>query len=259
MSALDKVLALAEDGRLADYLGFTGAEDESAKLVRTAAADLNELALLLADSDDDDDESDDDEDEDEDDEAAAKKKGKKGGFIPFKKGKKKPAKGDKVKAAALVLEAMVALSGLQGGEQVSLSVLTQKQREKPSAHTIADSDDYPIPDLVHLGAAVARYKQGKFAGHPASVVKAHILSRAKALGREVDLASESDSATLMRLTGRVPAVSSTAMHHTAYSGSHSHPHRSVRVVDGPHYHNDDNRHSGDHGGGDSGADWHAGG
>jgi hypothetical protein len=68
-----------------------------------------------------------------------------------------------------------------------LAVLTAAERKKPSAHTIGDSDDYPIPDAAHLSAAVARYKQGALAGHSEDEVKRHILSRARALGKQVDL------------------------------------------------------------------------
>lgn len=110
----------------------------------------------------DDEDDDEDEDDDNEDEPQAKKK---------------------VKAAALAADAISALSELY----VPLSVLTAAERKKPSAHTIPGSEDYPIPDEGHLSAAVARYKEGKFAGHSASEVKKHILSRAKALGKQVDI------------------------------------------------------------------------
>ncbi len=180
MSALDKVLRLAAPE--------AGPADDAEELVRAAADRLNELALLLADTDDDGDGEDDDEDEDDDD-PKAKGKGKKAA-----KGKKVPpwlakkgAKADqddgkkKVKASALVQEAMVALSALQGGES---------------------------------------------------------------LLRGLELASESDSELLMRLAGKGSAASqAVAMEHGRFNGSHSHPHRVLRVEDGDHHHNNDSDHS----------------
>ena len=136
-SALDKVLSLGSGG--SGQVGWT--EDEGARRIRAAAKDLDELALLLADSDDDEDgdgEGDDDEDEDSDDPKAK--------FKAMLKKKKAKAGAKKVKATALLLDAMIELSGLQGGDQLSLSVLTQAEREKPGAHTIAGSTDFPIPD-----------------------------------------------------------------------------------------------------------------
>ncbi len=242
--SLDKVLRLAA--------GHVPAETPAASYIRAAAQDLDELALLLAkasdeddDQDDDgegDDDSDSDEDDDEDDDNP---KGKKK-FKPFKKGKKKAKDGDKVKAAALVLDAMVALHSLQGGENVSLSVLSQKDREKPSAHTIPGTTDYPIPDKAHLSAAVARYKEGKLAGHPAAVVKKHILSAAKRLGETVELTEEDDRVVLLGLTGKrqdkVPADVMVAMEHGPHTGSHMHPYRASHVVNAEHMHNHDSQH-----------------
>jgi hypothetical protein len=74
-------------------------------------------------------------------------------------------------------------------ETIGLSVLTARGRKqaKTDGYTIAGSDDYPIPDKAHLSAAVGRYKQGAFAGHPAGTVKAHILKHARRLGVEVEL------------------------------------------------------------------------
>jgi len=72
-------------------------------------------------------------------------------------------------------------------QTLRLAVLTTAERKKPSAHTIPGSDDYPIPDRGHLTAAIARYKQGALAGHSKDEVRRHILSRARALGVQVDL------------------------------------------------------------------------
>jgi hypothetical protein len=88
-------------------------------------------------------------------------------------------------------EAVVALSGAVDafGEDdvLSLSVLTQEDREKSSAHTIPGSTDFPIPDKGHLLAAVARFKQGKLAGHSEDEVASHIRKHAKRLGVSVSL------------------------------------------------------------------------
>ncbi len=244
--SLDKVLRLAA--------GQAPAESPAAAYIRAAAQDLDELALLLAKASDEDDDQDDDgeggddsdsdEDDDEDDDPKGKKK-----FKSFKKGKKKgkPVKdGDKVKAAALLLDAMVALHSLQGGENISLSVLSQKDREKASAHTIPGTTDFPIPDKAHLSAAIARYKQGALAGHPSSVVKKHILSAAKRLGETVELTEEDDRVVLLGLTGKrqdkVPADVMVAMEHGPHIGSHSHPYRASHVVNAEHVHNHDSQH-----------------
>jgi hypothetical protein len=175
LSALEKVLRLAAPEG--------GPADDAEELVRAAAERLNELVLLLADTDDDGDGDDEDDDEDEDDAKGGKKK-------PPWLGKKKAkgAKADqdagkkKVKASALVQEAMVALSALQGGEL--------------------------------------------------------LLSRVPA--RE---AAESDSETFMRLAGKAPASQAVAMEHGRFNGTHSHPHRVIRVEDGDHHHNNDSNHT----------------
>jgi len=135
---------------------------------------------------------------------------------------------------------------------VCLSVLTAEGRQKAKAagYTIAGSDDYPIPDKVHLSAAVARYKQGKFAGHPASVVKSHILKHARRLGTEVDLAAPSllnkfrDGEAAVFLAAPPPGAQDIPMHHAPFTGTHSHAH-SVSMVHGhDHSHQGDNMHGG---------------
>lgn len=141
--SLDKVLRLTQQA--------APAPDASA-LVRAAADDLERLALMLASADEDDDGEGDDEDEDdgddstgdEDDDTAKSKKGAKGkgGSNNWSKGGKNPSKGkggggddakggkkmppwlnkkDKVKASALVQDAMLHLSQLHGGEHVGLA------------------------------------------------------------------------------------------------------------------------------------------
>jgi hypothetical protein len=130
---------------------------------------------------------------------------------------------------------------------LSLSVLTAEDRRKPSAHTLGDSEDYPIPDEAHLSAAVARYKQGKLAGHSKEEVVAHIRSRARALGKTVDLSTGTglDEAAdlvvgLARAAGH--AAAEIAMHHGPFTGSHSHSHFKSDAHDHPHSHYGDNSH-----------------
>lgn len=230
MSSLDKVLRVAQPL----------AAPDSSELVRLASDDLERIAMLLAqqaEDDEDDDGEGDDEDEDEDDKTPPwmKKKGSKG------KAKKKSAVKEKVAASrSLVLEAMVALSQLAGGETLSLSVLTQAEREKPGAHTIPGSTDFPIPDVAHLSAAVGRYKQGKLAGHPASTVKAHILKHAKRLGRQVELAEPNMVSEVIVLARQQMEV---AMEHAPMSGEHEHPHMVRNVHSHKHTHNGDSRHA----------------
>lgn len=244
-SALDKVLNFAQPAT---------AEPDAADMVRAAAAGLEQIALLLAGSSkgdgkgdgdgppwakgkaakkkmakkkakssDDDEDEDEDDDEDDDDVAACR---------------------------SLILETMVLLSQVQGGEMLSLSVLTMEERRKPSAHTIAGSTDYPIPDKVHLAAAVARYKQGKFAGHSQAQVKAHILKHARRLGEQVDLSSmESATGTVLALAKGMKGPEYPAhnkmipMEHGPFHGLHSHAHRVGEVHDHEHYHNGDSRHN----------------
>lgn len=248
-SALDKVLNFAQPAP---------AEPDAADMVRAAAASLDKIALLLAKKADPDDDGDND--------ATAKgdtdhdfwtKGGKKKKPLPKKKSKSSSDDDededdddeDVAACRALVLEAMVALSQVQGGEVLSLSVLTQAEREKPSAHTISGSTDYPIPDKGHLAAAIARYKQGKYAGHKPEEIASHIRSRAKALGVQVDLAADPGSTVLALARGGMkgpeyPAPNKMVpMDHGPFHGSHSHPHRVGEVHDHEHYHNGDSRHA----------------
>jgi hypothetical protein len=82
------------------------------------------------------------------------------------------------------------------GDEFGLSVLSQaeRDREKALGHTIAGTDDFPIPDKAHLSAAIARYKQGKLAGHPEEVVRRHILKHARRLGVDVELSAAEEMA-----------------------------------------------------------------
>ena len=77
-------------------------------------------------------------------------------------------------------------------ETIVLAAMTQEEREKPSAHTIAGTDDWPIPDKKHLAVALGFYKQGKLGGHSKDAVRAHILTHAKRLGVPVNLDDDAD-------------------------------------------------------------------
>ena len=52
--------------------------------------------------------------------------------------------------------------------------------------------DFPVHDLHHLRYAETQYKQGHLAGHPASVVKAHLRKAAQRLGVESRLDDDGD-------------------------------------------------------------------
>ncbi len=132
---------------------------------------------------------------------------------------------------------------------LELSVLTAEERRKPAAHTMGDSDDFPIPDKAHLSAAVGRYKQGKLAGHSKEEVAAHIRSRAKALGETVDLAfgsglEEAAAAVLMlaRRAAKGPPDGGVPMDHAPFTGRHSHSHTKSDAHDHDHQHFGDNDH-----------------
>jgi len=135
---------------------------------------------------------------------------------------------------------------IAAGTLLELSVLTAEERRKPSAHTLGDSDDYPIPDEGHLKAAVARYKEGKLAGHSKSEVAAHIRSRARALGKTVDLAgplSLEEAAELVVLAKQV-GDGGIIMNHGPFTGTHAHGHFQSGVHSHPHQHFGDNHHDG---------------
>lgn len=138
------------------------------------------------------------------------------------------------------------------GSLVGLSVLTAegRRRAKAAGYTIAGSDDYPIPDKDHLSAAIARYKEGKLAGHPASVVKAHILKHARRLGVEVSLtaapvlAQIRDGEATVFLAAAPPSdVGGVPMHHAPFNGTHSHAHTVMMTHGHEHSHAGDSSHS----------------
>jgi hypothetical protein len=233
VSSLDKVIRLAQE---------PAPTPDAADIVRAASEKLERLALLLAKKAEEDDDEDDDPDDDGDDDSNAK--GDTDHDFWSKKGKKKKAlpgkKDDKVKASrSLVLDTMVALSQLTGGEHISLSVLTAAERRKPSAHTMSGTTDFPIPDESHLSAAVREYHAGNLAGHSKEEVAAHIRTAAKRLGKSVDL-STSPEATVMALAR---AQQEVAMEHAPMTGEHDHPHRIVNVHSHKHQHNNDSRHA----------------
>jgi len=251
-SALDKVL------RLAAPSAATPAAPDAADLVRLAAASIDRLALVLAKKSDPDNDGDNDASAAGDTDKDYAGKGAKRKKPLKKKAKGKTPDDDEDEddeddeegqgddemgyARELVLEAMVALSQVEGGELVSLSVLTAAERRSPSAHTISGSTDYPIPDKAHLAAAVARFKQGKLAGHSEEEVKRHILSRARALGETVELASEVPAASVVLSLAR-GGEALLHMDHGPHTGEHEHPHRVVNVHSHSHFHNNDSRHA----------------
>ena len=112
-----------------------------------------------------------------------------------------------------VRQGILDLNGMRPSETVALSVLSMDERRKPSAHTIDSSTDFPIPDIGHLRAAIARFKEGKLAGHSAAEVKAHILKAAQRLGVKVDLDGGDDdgkkkvAASTVALTAGQPVLS----------------------------------------------------
>jgi hypothetical protein len=79
--------------------------------------------------------------------------------------------------------ALVQLAALDDGA-IELTVTAAKREQladKGRGFALPDGS-YPIADAKHLGTAKALNKQGKLAGHPASVVKAHINKAAARLG-----------------------------------------------------------------------------
>jgi hypothetical protein len=136
---------------------------------------------------------------------------------------------------------------IAAGVLLGLSVLTAEDRRKPGAHTLGDSEDYPIPDRAHLTAAIARYKQGKFAGHKPEEVAAHIRTEAKRLGVSVDLAGSGleEAAELVALAKKAPVDGGgIIMNHAPFTGTHAHGHFQSQVHDHPHQHFGDNSHEG---------------
>lgn len=155
----------------------------------------------------------------------------------------------KVRAAAHTygIELTVDEEAIAVDTLLGLSVLSTAERKKPSAHTIGDSEDYPIPDKAHLTAAIARYKQGKYAGHKPAEIAAHIRSRAKALGVQVDLAAGSglnEAADLVALAKKPMGDGGVIMNHGPFNGTHTHSHFQSQVHDHPHQHFGDNHHDG---------------
>jgi hypothetical protein len=136
---------------------------------------------------------------------------------------------------------------IAGGVLLGLSVLSTAERKKPGAHTIGDSEDYPIPDRAHLTAAIARYKQGKLAGHSKQEVAAHIRSSARRLGVTVDLTTGcglEEAAELVALAKKPMGDGGVVMNHGPFNGTHSHSHFQSNAHDHPHQHFGDNHHDG---------------
>lgn len=262
MSAVDKLLELTGNG--------PGAPDPDTELLRAAQRSARELAALVSLAGDDDDDG----DEGGDHSGHAAYKAMIARKVDPKKAAQMCARSDKkVKASQLARSLVLMLAGTPGQDIVltlsagrppaelppagereaaaallaELSVLTAKDRKKPGAHTIGDSDDYPIPDKAHLSSAVARYKQGKLAGHSKEQVAAHIRSRAKALGETVDLTAGSgleEAAEALALAAKAMGGGGIIMNHGPFRGTHAHGHFKSDVHEHPHQHFDDNRHDG---------------
>jgi hypothetical protein len=84
------------------------------------------------------------------------------------------------RAAALV--ELAAMDADVDAPLLELAVSAEAREKFAKSGVAMEGGDYPIADVKHLGVAKAYYKQGKFAGHSAEEVKAHINARAKALG-----------------------------------------------------------------------------
>lgn len=178
------------------------------------------------------------------------------------------ASGDPARMAELVLAAAAASDSLgdllftksiseislaagEPGSALALAVLTTADRKKKSAHTIPGSTDFPIPDRGHLMAAIARYKQGALAGHSKAEVAAHIRSRAKALGIEVNLShpalpvdalEEELAGSSVILSLAAAAAQGVPMNHPPMRGRHGHAHAVLMVHDHEHDHMGDSSH-----------------
>lgn len=263
--AVEKLLELAG--------AAPAAPDPDIELLRAAQADIRELAVLLASGDDDGDDDDDGQDG-HSGHGTYKALVKRG--MPAKRAAAMCARADKrVKASRLAASLEAMLGGTPGRDiglvtltaerpreprqldeekiaagvlMAELSVLTAAERKKPSAHTMrGPGDDYPIPDKVHLASAVARYKQGKFAGHKPEEVAAHIRARAKALGETVDLAGDltlEEAAGALALARGAMGDGGVIMTHGPFTGTHSHSHFQGSVHQHPHQHFGDNSHEG---------------
>jgi hypothetical protein len=263
VSAVDKLLELTGNG--------PETPDPDTELLRAAqrsARELEALVSLAGDDDDDDDEG------GGDHSGHAAYKAMIARKVDPKKAAQMCARSDKkVKASQLARSLVLMLSGTPGQDIVltlsagrppaelppvgereaaaallaELSVLTAEDRKKPSAHTIGDSDDYPIPDVAHLTSAVARYKQGKLAGHSKAEVAAHIRHHARRLGREVDLSTGcglEEAAEALALARKEMGGGGIIMNHGPFRGTHAHGHFMSQVHEHPHQHFDDNRHDG---------------
>ena len=80
--------------------------------------------------------------------------------------------------------ALAELAAMDEDTALSLTVSTEKRDEladKGKGWALPDGS-FPVHDAKHVGVAKAFYKQGKLAGHPAHVVKAHINKAAARLG-----------------------------------------------------------------------------
>jgi hypothetical protein len=99
-------------------------------------------------------------------------------------------------------EALIALSdahsaignapvAVTANDVLELSVSAPERKALAAkGEALGPAGDFPIPDRSHLVSAIARYKMGRHAGHPASAVREHILKNAKRLGVQVELGDD---------------------------------------------------------------------
>jgi hypothetical protein len=103
-------------------------------------------------------------------------------------------------------EALIALSdaiaacdvpvSLSASDVLELSVSAAERRALAGkGEALGPEGDFPIADRGHLVSAIARFKQGRYAGHSRAAVREHILKNARRLGVRVDLGSDGDDHT----------------------------------------------------------------
>lgn len=101
-------------------------------------------------------------------------------------------------------DALMALSGayaaignfpvaVSADDVLELSVSAPERRSLAGkGEAMGPEGDFPVPDKGHLVCAIARFKQGHYAGHPKEEVRAHIARNAKRLGMSVNLDDDAD-------------------------------------------------------------------
>lgn len=113
------------------------------------------------------------------------------------------------RTALAVRTAILDLAAMRPSGTVSLSVLSMDERRKDSAHTIPGTTDFPVPDVAHRRAAIARFKEGKLAGHSSAEVRSHIMKAAKRLGVQIDLGGGDGGKAKGKVAARAGTVALT--------------------------------------------------